>query len=177
MENCRSQKARIEYVRGIITSLGCGYIHQDDEHFELFITLASKYEWDIEYFSIVPNRINYRTFECQAHLMDGEIKVFSWVKSASGRIDTEHCKLMKTMRAAIVPDILHFKRDAICCVECGSVEFLQADHVKPFRDISSEYIKLEGCEVDETWLSGWISYHKSHAALQILCATCNYRKH
>ena len=177
MENLRSQKARIEYVRSIITSLGCGYIYQHDEHFELFMTLASKYDWEIEYFSIVPNRINQRTMECQAHLSDGEFKVFSWVKAASGRVDTDHCKLMKTMRSAVVPDILEFKRDAICCNECGSVDSLQADHVNPFRDISAEYIKLCGSEVDEAWLSGWVSHHKSNAALQILCAVCNYRKH
>ena len=177
MENCRSQKARVDYVRSIIVSLGCGYVYQDDEHFELFVMLIRPFGWEVDYFSIVPNRINRRTMECQAHLANGKLEVFSWVKAASGRVDTDHCKLMKKMRTAIVPDILHFKRDAICCVECGSVESLQVDHVNPFREISADYIRLKGCEVDDEWVSGWILYHKSHASLQILCASCNYRKH
>lgn len=178
LSEIKTKCGRLSYVKKIVYLLGCGYVHLGDEHYAMFIELvAGKYSHDVLYFSIVPNRRNYGTYETQAHLSDGSISVFSWNKCALGRVDTEDKKLKDIMRSAIVPDILKFKSDAICCVLCGCVNNLQADHINPFRDLVAEYINLHGGVSDSSWINGWIIYHKMNAHLQILCAGCNYKKH
>lgn len=174
----RTKKDKLAYVKNIIYKIGCSYIKEDHEYFELFKELVKNKNYDnIFYFSIVPNRINTKTYECQVHLENGEIKVFSWNKCILDRKETDHHKIRNIMRTAIVPDILSFKRDAICCNECGSIECLHADHVEPFRDLANKFIEIYGDMVDEEWINNWKKYHKQNASLQILCASCNYKKH
>ena len=174
----RTKKDKHSYVKKIIYSIGCGYVMPDDEFFLLFKELVSKKEWDVEYFSIVPNRINTKTYECQAHLLDGEIKVFSWNKCVLDRVETDYAKVRCNMRSAIVSDILRFKKETGgYCMNCGSEEHLHADHVEPFRNLADKFIVENGSIVNEEWLNDWTKFHKEHASLQILCASCNYRKH
>ena len=174
----KTQKDKIAFVKKIIYSIGCSYIKEDHEHFALFKQIISikKYS-NIYYFSIVPNRINTKTYECQVHFQDGSIKVFSWNKCILNRVETDHHKLRNIMRSAIVSDILSFKLNAICCHYCGNVEYLHADHIEPFRDLANKYILENGCDATEEWINSWKKYHKQNASLQILCASCNYKKH
>jgi len=139
--------------------------------------VENKNYFDICYFSIVPNRINTKTYECQVHFENGSIKVFSWNKCVMNRIETDHHKLRNIMRSAIVSDILSFKEKAICCNYCGNVEYLHADHIEPFRDLADKFILLNGNNSTEEWVNAWKIYHKQNATLQILCASCNYKKH
>lgn len=174
----RTKKDKLAFVKNIIYKIGCSYIKSDHEYFELFKEIVKNKNYDnIFYFSIVPNRINTKTYECQVHLENGDIKVFSWNKCILDRKETDHHKLRTIMRSAIVPDILSFKRDAICCNECGNVEYLHADHVEPFRDLANNFILENGCDATEEWINEWKKYHKQNASLQILCASCNYKKH
>jgi hypothetical protein len=177
LERFRTKKDKHSYVKKIIYELGCGYIMPDDEYYDLFVELVTKKKWEVDYFSIVPNRINTKTYECQAHLIDGEIKVFSWNKCVMDRVETDYSKVRSSMRSAIVSDILKFKKSAIMCNLCGSVELLHADHVNPFRDLANNFICENGSIVNEGWLNSWVGYHKENAVLQILCASCNYKKH
>lgn len=172
----RTKKEKHSYMKSVVYSVGCGYVMPDDEYFSIFVELVSK-KWsrdEFEYFSVVPNRINTGTFECQVHLVDGEIKVFSWNKLVMDRVSTDYSKIRSSMRSAIVSDILKFKRDAVCCNICGSVEILHADHVNPFRDLANTFIADGGDIVD---MNEWVAYHKNNAVLQILCARCNFKKH
>jgi len=174
----RTKKDKHAFVKNIIYTIGCSYIKSDHEYFSLFVELVKNKNYDnIFYFSIVPNRINTKTYECQVHLENGEIKVFSWNKCILDRKETDHHKLRNIMRSAIVPDILNFKRDAICCNDCGNIEYLHADHIEPFRDLANNFILKNGSSVNEDWINLWKKFHKDNASLQILCASCNYKKH
>ncbi len=174
----RTKKDKHAFVKNIIYTIGCSCIKEDHEYFSLFKELVKNKNYDnIFYFSIVPNRINTKTYECQVHLENGDIKVFSWNKCILDRKDTDHHKLRKIMRSAIVSDILNFKRDAICCNECGNIEYLHADHVEPFRDLANKFIEINGGDATQEWINLWKIFHKENASLQILCASCNYRKH
>lgn len=173
----KTKCGRLSFVKEVVYSLGCGYVHAGDEYFDMFVELVGDRFPDLCYFSIVPNRRNYGSFETQAHMHDGSISVFSWNKLALGRVDSNHKKLRDVMRSAVVSDILAFKRDAVCCVLCGSINNLQADHIEPFRDLANSYINLHGDDGGADWVSGWVSFHKQNASLQILCSKCNYRKH
>lgn len=166
-----TKKDKHAYVKSVIYKLKCGYIMPEDSDFSLFQELVSGRIENVIYFSIVPNRINTTSFECQAHLLSGDIKVFSWNKCVMNRVETDYSRTRSLMRSLIVSQILEFKKDAICCVSCGSVDYLQADHIKPFRDLCSEFLLL-GKDI-----SCWRSYHKNNASLQILCAKCNFKKH
>lgn len=177
LEQFKTKKDKLAYVKKIIYDHGCGYIKPGDEHYNIFLELVKDKYTNVDYFSIVPNRRNYTSLETQAHLKDGTIDVFSWNKRALGRVDTEHKKLRNILRESIVSDILAFKKDAICCAICSRTEYLHADHINPFRDIVSDYISEYGKETNPEWISRWITYHKEHAQLQILCASCNYKKH
>ena len=176
----KTKKGKLAYTKNVVYGNGCGYITKEHEHFPFFTQLIEykKYPLEISYFSIVPNRINRASLETQVHFIDGSISVFSWNKSATGGIISDSERLTNLMRKTIVPDILEFKRGAVCCVTCGETEYLQADHIEPFRDLARDYKNRNGdyngsCE----WLENWGRYHKTRARLQILCAGCNYAKH
>lgn len=171
----RTKKSKLEYVRDIIYRLDCGYVRYGDEYYSVFLELVGDKYSDIAYFSIVPNRRNFKSLETQCHLNDGSIHCFSWNKAINGNVDSEHKKIRDMMRSAIVPDILLFKRDAICCCYCGSTEYLQADHIDPFRDLAKQFIDIHGVVGD--WIVDWVKFHKDNARLQILCSGCNYKKH
>jgi hypothetical protein len=178
LRSFKTKKDKHAFVKNIIYKNGCGYIKDDHEYFELFKELVENKNYsNIFYFSIVPNRINTKTYECQVHLEDGSIKVFSWTKCVSNRVETSHHKLRNTMRSAIVSDILSFKNNAICCNYCGNVEYLHADHIEPFRNLADNFISEHGSTATEEWVNAWKIYHKQNASLQILCASCNYKKH
>lgn len=173
----KTKKDRLAYVKNVIYDLGVCVVKSDHSQFDMFQTLVKDKYQNVEFFSIVPNRRNYSSLETQAHMLDGSINVFSWNKCALGRVDTDYHKLRQVLRSAIVPDILEFKRNADWCVLCGRTEFLQADHINPFRDIVTKYIEENGEDVGAEWISRFVTYHKEHAKLQILCSSCNYRKH
>lgn len=173
----RTKKDRLAYVKKIIYDLGTCVIRSDHSQFNMFVELVKDKYQNVEFFSIVPNRRNYSSLETQAHMLDGTINVFSWNKCALDRKDTDHKKLRDVLRSAIVPDILEFKRDAICCMICGRTEYLHADHIDPFRDLVNKYIEDHGNNISNRWICGFVDYHKEHARLQILCASCNYKKH
>jgi hypothetical protein len=188
LRSFKTKKDKHAFVKNIIYKNGCGYIKDDHEYFELFKELVENKNYsNIFYFSIVPNRINTKTYECQVHLEDGSIKVFSWTKCVLNRVETSHHKLRNIMRSAIVSDILSFKNNAICCNYCGNVEYLHADHIEPFRDLADNFISEHGMgsapsdgvrsNATEEWVNAWKIYHKQNASLQILCASCNYKKH
>lgn len=178
LEKFRTKKEKHTFVKNVIYKIGCSYIKNDHEYFEMFKELVeNKNYFDICYFSIVPNRINTKTYECQVHFENGSIKVFSWNKCVMNRVETDHHKLRNIMRSAIVSDILSFKENAICCNYCGNIEYLHADHIEPFRDLADKFILQNGRNCTEEWVNAWKIYHKQNATLQILCASCNYKKH
>jgi len=178
LQEIKTKKDKLIFVKNIIYKIGCSYIKQDHPYFSLFKEIVSIKQYDnISYFSIVPNRINTNTYECQVHLENGTIKVFSWIKCIRNCGETDHHKLRNIMRSAIVSDILNFKQNAIGCSYCSNIEYLQADHIEPFRDIADKYILIYGKIVNEDWIINWTKFHKQNASLQILCASCNYKKH
>lgn len=177
LNDIRTKAGKLAYVKKIIYDLGTGVIRPGDYAYDMFMDLVGDKYTHIDYFTIVPNRRNYSSLETQVHLLDGSINVFSWNKCAIGRVDTYHKKLRDIMRSVIVSDILSFKRDAVCCVLCGKTEFLQVDHINPFRDLANSFISLHGSETNPEWIRNWVMYHKHNANLQILCSGCNYKKH
>ena len=178
LNDIKTKCGKLAYVKKIIYDLGTGVVRRGDSAYDMFVDLVGDKKYtNIDYFTIVPNRRNYSSLETQVHLLDGTIDVFSWNKCALGRVDTDHKKLRDIMRSAIVSDILSFKRDAVCCSLCCKTEFLQVDHIYPFRDLANSFISLHGSETNPEWIIHWVMYHKQNATLQILCSGCNYKKH
>lgn len=77
-------------------------------------------------------------------------------------------------REAIVPQILQFKQDSLLkCCNCSTLQSpFHVDHIYPFRDLLKDFKKSGLESIDD-----WILYHKKYATLQILCQSCNLKKH
>ena len=119
---------------------------------------------------------------------DGSIEAISWQKSI--RPPTERSLFIQALRHEIDDQILHFKatHNSTTCGICGLNlgADLHADHIKPFRELVSEFF---GGAIYKTYSSGtinwlvdrsvaddWKRFHKENATLQFSHAECNMEK-
>ena len=175
----RTKQDCLRFTKNLIYSLDCCYIHQSHESFNYFKFLISRNEIvveNIDYFSIVPNKIKHGSLETQIHYSSGQIERFSWNKCALIKKNSSHYLERHTMRKYIINDIIKFKNKMILngtlkCVLCLSIEEPHVDHKKPFRELAEEYLSFNSN------LDGWVKYHNDESVLQILCKTCNLKKH
>ena len=135
---------------------------------------------------------------------DGTTTDFSWLHCCRNNITklTDNT-LSSAMRQTVKEDIMEFKREqqTMMCNICKNKELpysiYEVDHVKPsFKEISDNYIKLSSTEQIPTTFSrctkskanlfsdkdkwfekGWKHYHRENANYQILCMSCNRKKH
>lgn len=103
-------------------------------------------------------------------------------------------EINKVLRKAIVLQILDFKANnpkpdkcPICNNDLTN-ENMNIDHIKPFKELISEYMRFNNVNYNDLTLEridgvktitnpgfvdGWITYHKRHASLRYLCNKCN----
>ena len=98
------------------------------------------------------------------------------------------------LRKAIIPQIIDFKANnpkpdkCPMCHNDLTNENMNIDHIKPFRELISDYMRfnnvnykdltLERIEGVKTitnpgFIDGWITYHRRYAQLRYLCNKCN----
>lgn len=102
------------------------------------------------------------------------------------------------MREAISDDIIEFRNTSVQeCVYClkQQVDFHVDHDFPPFRTLKANFLskfsknlptEFDECEkyslkkfrkADKLFADEWKEYHKINAKLQILCASCNLKKH
>lgn len=199
-----SVKAAITYVRKRIENIGINYCITDAEDIAFLKILllchphaADKIGCGVRSFQIVPNARYSSSLQLNVIRVDGSIIDVSWRKCCSRKTSTVQQKLKKSMRVAVQPSIDDYRRThRMCCSQCGttnaemhvdhcgSLEFntlvynflaQNGSHPKEFIDdpVSCLYtFKKEDYEFAEKWRQ----YHDEHAALQILCRSCNLSK-
>lgn len=79
------------------------------------------------------------------------------------------------------------------CIQCGTTDCIEVDHVHPFVDIKTNFLKTQSTipkdfdesprdghwrflERDADFRAAWISFHDEHAVLQPLCTKCHKLK-
>jgi hypothetical protein len=98
------------------------------------------------------------------------------------------------LRKAILPQILEFKANnpkPDKCPMCNNDltnENMNIDHVKPFRELISDYMRFNNVNYNDLtleridnvktitnpgFIDGWITYHRRYAKLRYLCNKCN----
>ena len=122
---------------------------------------------------------------------NGQEDTISWNSCVQGAINPVGKRLNWAMRYAIDSQIKEFRTQHKnkACEICGTMNDLTVDHIKKFRDLKDEFLKLHPehpTEFAKNELSQeifrsedgeferqWQTYHQQNATLRILCGTCN----
>ena len=156
----------------------------------------------IDYFYIIPNPINRNYFQTMIKRLDKSIIDFSWVYCCKFKVRSITEDLTTAMREAIKKETIAYKKNQIKlqCNICKSDNELykdyQVDHdFPPFRDIKNNFLNLtptiipqtfSSCnkyyttifnDMDKDFKNEWIDYHNKNCSFQILCRSCNLKKH
>jgi len=196
-----------KYTSHLVNSLKNTSIYCDDEHYQYFLHLLNnhpeketKIGCGVKGFKIAkhPTYNHYQTFIIRTN---DELINFSFVCcckfNGKYKKSQEEYLLIQAMRNSITDQIMFFKNNnkRVCC-NCKtttSAEF-HVDHNEPsFQQLYHQFIKLYPCEIkkflkdnntrimfddaDIEYKNKWVEFHQSNASLQILCRTCNLKKH
>ena len=156
----------------------------------------------IDYFYIIPNPINQNYYQTMIKRLDKSIIDFSWVYCCKFKVRSITEDLTAAMREAIKEETIAYKKNQIIlqCNICKSDNELygdyQVDHdFPPFRDIKNNFLNLTPSIIPQTFSScnkyyttifndkdkefknEWIDYHNKNCSFQILCRSCNLKKH
>ena len=195
----KTKKALTEYVRQIISNLGCCKIGRKHEYYSLFSDLIAMHpERDekigvgVKRFNICKNPLTHMSNHVVITRVDKTDESLSW-RYCCG---TKYNNLDSAFRNAVWRSVNKFKMNSVLkCTICGTTsgEF-HTDHNKvPFRDLvssfkltvnelPSKFDKNKKCLVkfrkeDSKFRKSWVKFHDEHCDLQILCKTCNLKKH
>jgi hypothetical protein len=200
-----SKSAAQNYTRNIIVSLGYCKVTSTHEHFNFFIDLIknlsnykSKIGCGVDYFHIVPNALQKKSYHINLVRKDKTEIDISWKNAASSKWVEPADNLTNAMRVAISPDISKFRSiSKIECNECGVMDegvTFHVDHVSPsFKDLHDNFLKNNKLQLptqfdddeffrakfkktDSEFTKKWLTYHRNNCELQILCMPCNCRK-
>ena len=134
--------------------------------------------------------------------LDKSIIDFSWVYCCKFKVRSTMADLTSAIRDAIKEETITYKKNQIKleCNICKSDNELynnyQVDHnFPPFRTIKDNFLKLTLSRIPETFSScnkyytttfndndvdfknEWIENHNKKCSFQILCRSCNLKKH
>lgn len=155
----------------------------------------------IDYFAIENNRLQPNSYHTIIYRIDTTSIDFSWRYCCEFRIKPVHEHLYNAMREAISGEIHSFKQNSIlvcnfCKLDTNTLSDYHVDHDDPpFRKLkddfltnnilripnkfaSNEYSFLTRFHDDDTeFKDNWIEFHRNNCKLQILCKSCNLKKH
>ena len=155
----------------------------------------------IDYFYIQENVLTKRPTHMMIKRLDNTTIDFSWVYCCEFKKRPHARDLSNAMRYAISNDIKDFRnKSALICSYCKLDTGVELDyHVDhddpPFRKLKDDFLKENTLKIPTTFASheywfltifreddkafknSWIDYHNKHCKLQILCKTCNLKKH
>ena len=161
----------------------------------------------INYFEFIINPTNKKAMHGTIIRKNGTTVDFSWLGCCrNNRTKLTDNTLSIVMRQAIKKDTIEFKKKqpTLICSLCNIKELSYSDyHVDhnypPFRDIRKEFLELQKIspvapipttfsicpkskcpifnDADEYFERCWYEFHQLNANYQILCSTCNLKKH
>lgn len=202
----RTKRESLDYTRSLISNLGCCVIDAKHPNFEFFISLLNHHpEKDekigigVKTFTIMRNVLKPSVFHMMVNRHDGSSIDFSWRFCCEFKKPNKHDDLNKALRHAISKDTIEYKNnmEKMICNLCGLEDLpysdFHVDHIKPFREIKSEFLKTEPeipyefgsdretfstCFKDEDFefKERWYQFHRNQCQFQILCAKCNSDK-
>ena len=202
--NFKTKKLCEDFTRNLITRLGCCVIQQDDVHFDFFLNLfrnhpdfATKQQQGILAFVIERNKLRPTFFQTLVQHTDTTETAFSWVQCCRFKSRTSQVNLLRAMRNAIIDQVVSFRNNnKLICKSCDtetSGTIFHIDHVVPFKDLSSAFLRDTAHLVpalfdenkanltifkkeDNKFKTSWSIFHQENAELQVLCSVCNLTK-
>lgn len=199
-----SKKKSSDYVRRILTKLGCCKIRQGHEYYGFFIDLlqnhcdlANKIGTGILYVRIKKNPLNRRAYETHIMRTDHTSVCFSWKCCAEHTGYSYKYELTSALRFAIGSQIKHhLMNNKRKCNMCGTKSAMfEVDHISTFLKLSTDFMNtcVHPCprsfnkdkdtnqyafkKSAHKFRKQWQWYHKTNAELQILCHRCHKKKH
>ena len=167
-------------------------------HSEYFEKIGS----GVDYYYIVSNALNKKYYQTMIKRLDGLNIVFSWVHCCEFKARNINYSLNYAMRQAIKDDVIKYKQDQkeLICNFCNVINIpyseYHVDHDEPpFRVIKDNFLKLNNnispllfgkCsetnipifkDEDNIFKNEWVEYHNKNSSFQILCKSCNIKKH
>lgn len=203
----KTKKACEEYTRQVINRLGCCKVSNGHSEYAFLCDLLKNHPgYDIkagpgiDYFFIRPNITRPTTYQTMIRRIDGTETDFSWRYCCEFRVRPTSHHLNLAMRSAIREDIVNFrnKQTKMQCKLCNTEDANEyhIDHnMPPFRDLKSDFLRETKTPIpnifdelnpisltifkkeDEKFEMEWKEYHNMHCNLQVLCSTCNMKKH
>ncbi len=201
------------YVRNqIYNVIGFGYYESGSTNYSFLYKLFQRHPFFdflvkkyicIKGFQLEENLINRNAIHMSFVAESGDYVPISWKKCITPIVksvaDRNKERLIESMREAISPDTMAFKRGATqSCKFCGSTSNLHTDHSDvSFKKISTDFLlvcvssaisvpQIFECDLatcmprfrveDAEFSRSWYEYHRSIAVYQILCQTCNLKK-
>lgn len=150
----------------------------------------------LEDFSVVRNVLKPSSFVIHIKKKDGTVDDVSWLSCVTGKPRSAKQLLHSALRYSIEPQIQQY-RDSISldqCVLCQSSTngTPHIDHFVQFEQLVHDFYQTITIPVpnevdavndysgrrcfkstDQTFQELWEDYHRKHASLRVLCATCN----
>ncbi len=138
---------------------------------------------------IVNNKRNFKYYEVNLIREDGTVEDISYRCCILNR--PKNKSLNDAMRYTIQPQIDDFKNsvEIYKCEYCNSYENIEIDHIKPFKDLTEDFLKNRNDipvlfddspynfamfrHEDKNINDEWFDYHKITAKLRCLCKQCN----
>ena len=190
-----TQKAQRAFYQTLIAQIGvCSSLKTyHPEHFEAFKDLFSRHPDESKTANLqdiaIQKNPKYASLECIVLKPSGSESI-SYTKCITGKQETAEAKLKTAMRVAIEPQILAYRQTHVVdkCEFCNATTQLQIDHVKPFAELYSEFIRDKQPPKEFTKDAGhtsvflskdisfeaeWSAYHAANAELRVLCQGCN----
>lgn len=201
------------YVRNeLYNVIGFGYYKTGTDNYSFLYKLFQRHPFfeflvkkyvSIKGFLLEENLVNRNAIHMSFVAESNEYIPISWNKCITPIIksvaDKNKERLIESMREAISPDTLSFRRNAIqSCKFCGSTSNLHTDHSDvSFKKISTDFLlvcvssgvsipQIFECDLgtcmphfrieDAEFSRSWYEYHRSIAVYQILCQACNSKK-
>ena len=159
----------------------------------------------IKSFEFITNPMNKNAMHGIIKRIDGTNEYYSWLhccRNNKKKQKTVDHTLFRAMRQAVKEDTIKFKQQQsiLKCNLCSVIELpyseFHVDHSSPpFREIKDSFLKTSSSTLptifsrcsttktsifsDDDWCfeKEWFHFHRENAKFQILCKTCNLKKH
>lgn len=179
--------------------------HKDYSFFENLIKNHPHYDEKIgegiDYFYIVINPMNKTGLHLMIQRVDGTNVDISWVYCCQFKEHSVDDILTRAMRASIKDYVIAFKQSQILiCNICKSDdkpyhEYHTDHNLTSFKKLKDDFLKLTTLskpiyfnefkfyelklfkDEDVEFENTWVSYHNKHCDYQLLCRSCNIKKH
>jgi hypothetical protein len=199
-EEFNTKKACLDRTRSIIYELGICKIKKKHKYFNFFCGLLANHSacdekigCGIRYFMITPNPLTRDPNHLILVRKDRSSVAFGWRHCNEFKPRSNKQNLINAMRNTISDQVYKFKKhNKHLCALCGTEDGkFHVDHsYPPFRDLVSEFIdgrkipdkfgsdsKCMTTFIDHKFRDKWYDFHNKKCNLQILCESCNMKKH